>query len=83
MKQLPEFLTWKEDGAWLCGWQRFDLLTQGPTERQAQRRMQHALMASFLILADKVVRDDEPEALPPLPNAVLRKWRAAHRRTHG
>ena len=79
-KPLPEFLTWREGKSWLCGWQRCDILTQGRTEAEANERMARVVCAWVLEITDPVATTKHfPKHRPD----VLRKWGAAHRRTHG
>ena len=80
-----EILTWTEGvgpkQVWLAAWKRFDLLTQGPTQKKAVERL-------FMTIATHALWDAIDGNLKTFgsckkpPHSVLKKWREAHNRTH-
>ena len=80
-----EILTWTEGvgpkQVWLAAWKRFDLLTQGPTQKKAVERL-------FMTIATHALWDAIDGNLKTFgsckkpPPSVLKKWREAHNRTH-
>jgi hypothetical protein len=76
-----EIYTWKEEKSWLAAWRRFNLVTQGRTEREAFDRLIQAI-------AFQAIFDAEDGKLksygscPPVSDALLRKWKRAHKLAH-
>ena len=82
MNSDPEFFTFREGSMWICAWSRFDLVTQGPTEKEACMRMLKVI-AGTLILAAEAGALSAPGFLRPVPPAILKRWRRAHYASHG
>jgi hypothetical protein len=80
-----EILTWTEGvgtkQVWLAAWKRFDLLTQGPTEKKAVERL-------FMSIATQAIWEASDGNLKTFgsckkpPRNVLKEWRKAHNTTH-
>ena len=70
-----EVLTFREGKSWIAAWTRFDILTQGPTEKIAFERLLRTIACEVLFRAS----DGESVVLgncPKPPEEVVASWRA-------
>ena len=77
----PEFYTFREGRMWICAWRRFDVVTQGRTEKLAYERMLRSVAAYAIDCAS-----DGSLVLGPVKKptaALLARWRKAHMSAHG
>jgi hypothetical protein len=68
-----EFLTFREDSMWICAWRRFDVVTQGRTQKEAHERMLRTL-AAIMIEAASDGTLTAPNHLRVPSDALLRSW---------
>ncbi len=77
----PEFYTFREGRMWICAWKRFDVVSQGKTEKEACERMLRSVAAYAIdcardgnLVLGKVKKPTK---------ALLDRWRRSHLAAHG
>jgi hypothetical protein len=80
MTTESEFLTFREGSMWICVWRRYDVVSQGKTEKEACERMLRIIVACVL---DDLAEGRAPlSSLRPPSEELLARWTAAHARSH-
>jgi len=76
-----EILTFREGETWIAAWRRFDVVAQGPSEREAYDRLIRTI--AHQAIADAANRNLRSfGSAPPVKPTLLRHWRYSHRIAH-
>lgn len=78
----PEFFSFREGKSWICAWRRFDVVSQGPTEKEAYSRMLRTIAAYAVDMAHDGTLTTFGVLKKP-DDLLLARWRRSHRATHG